>query len=698
MQNKKESIVRVYLVYIAMLLFAVLVVVQIVRVQFVEGVELKHEAEVMTLSLRTIEAPRGNIYADNDRKTSLALSVPRYRVYMDLMTVGNLDFETGISALSDSLASLFNTKTASQWEMELREKKYVDSSQYHFIKSRIRNEQLVRVREFPIFKLGKYRGGYIETSENKRVKPYEILASRTIGRVKEVKGEDSVYVGLEGAFNEYLRGVDGEMLMKKIEGSLWKPIQSDYSQEPVPGMDVYTSIDVDLQDVAERALLEQMKNQDALNGCVVLMEVETGYVKAIANITQDTAKGTFDEARNLAVWQVSEPGSTFKLASLMVALDDGKVRITDSVNIKYRYPYFDRVLRDDHAVPGKYTVQYAFEKSSNVISQIIYDAYRSNPQEYVDGLKDIGLHKKLGVDIKGEGSPYIKDANDSTFWGASHAWMAIGYEVLLTPLQMLSLYNAVANDGKMMKPQFVKEVRSGDEVVEVFNPIVLNEQVCSAETNKILKVLLEGVVERGTAKNIRARGFKIAGKTGTAKIAKDGGYGKKYQASFCGYFPADKPKYSCIVVIQGPTNQIYGSVVSGTVFKEIADKVYAGSLENSKVPELVLDEMNFPYSKHGSKDEIKTVMSKMNVVVSDGAADSDWVVTKTNLDNVVLQNRIIQKGQMPNVMGMGLQDAVYLLESQGLTVRINGSGIVKNQSVMPGSEIFKRQLVTIELI
>ena len=227
---------------------------------------------------------------------------------------------------------------------------------------------------------------------------------------------------------------------------------------------------------------------------------------------------------------------------------------------------------------------------------------------------------------------------------------------------------------------------------------MLNEQICSAKTNKTLKVLLEGVVERGTAKNIRARGFKIAGKTGTAKIAKNGGYGKKYQASFCGYFPADKPKYSCIVVIQGPTNQIYGSVVSGTVFKEIADKVYAGSLENSDEPELVLDQMSFPYSKHGSKNEINTVMRKMHVAVSDGADDSDWAVTKTNLDNVVLQNRIIQKGQMPNVMGMGLKDALYLLESQGLTVRVSGSGIVKNQSVIPGREIFKRQLVTIELI
>jgi len=704
-QNKKESIVRVYLIYVAMLLFAVLVVVQIVRVQFVQGVELKLEAEEMTLSMRTIKAPRGNIYADNERKTSLALSVPRYRVYMDLVTVSKVDFEAGIGALSDSLAMLFDNKTASQWEMELREKKYVDSSQYHLIKSKIRNEQLVRVREFPIFKLGKYRGGYIEVSETKRIKPYGLLASRTVGFVRYLDSnetysgkKDTILVGLEGYFNEYLKGEDGEMLMKKIEGDLWKPVQNDISHEPIPGRDVYTSIDVDLQDVAERALLKQLKNQNALNGCAVLMEVETGYIKAIANITQDTTSGRFYEWTNLAVGNASEPGSTFKLASLMVALDDDKVRITDSVAIKYRYPYYDRVLRDDHAHPGKYTIQHAFEISSNVISKIIYDAYKGQEQVFIDGLKEIGLDKKLGVSIKGEDAPYIKDRSDTTFWGASLAWMAIGYEVEITPLQTLALYNAVANDGKMVKPQFVKEIRDGDEVVKRFEPVVLNSQICKPTTNKILQVLLEGVVERGTARNIRARGFKIAGKTGTAKIAKDGGYGKKYQASFCGYFPADNPKYSCIVVIQGPTNQIYGSVVSGTVFKEIADKVYAGGLENAPEPELVLAEMNYPYSKHGSKEETKVVMKKMKVSVKDDGVDSDWVVTKTNLDRVVLQKRIVQKGQMPNVLGMGLQDAMYLLESHGLTVKILGSGIVKDQSIAPGSEVFKRQLVTIELI
>lgn len=691
--------------YVTIVLLAVSVVGQIVRVQFVQGADLKLEAEEMTIDMKVIKAPRGNIYADNERKTSLALSVPRYRIYMDLVTVSEDNFEEGVGDLADSLAMIFEGKTSFQWEQDLRFQRE-RNNQYYLIKSRVRNEYLSRLRNFPVFKLGKYKGGYIEIGENKRVKPYGLLANRTIGYVRDIEGDvesgvkaDTIKVGLEGFFDEYLRGEDGEMLMKRIGGGVWKPTQSDFSKEPVPGRDLYTSIDVDLQDVAERALLEQLKTQDAWRGCAVLMEVETGFIKAMANLTKDTVSGQYYESQNLAVGMASEPGSTFKLASLMVALEDNKIEITDSVSIKHRYPYFDRVLKDDHAVPGKYTVQYAFEKSSNVISQIIYDAYRNDPQEYVDGLKAIGMANKLGVDIKGEGSPYIKNTSDTTFWGASHAWMAIGYEVLLTPLQTLSLYNAVANKGKMVKPQFVREIRNGDEVLESFDPIVLKEQVCSESTRKDLQKMLEGVVERGTARNVRARGFKIAGKTGTAKIAKSGSYkDSKYQASFCGYFPADNPKYSCIVVVQGPTRNIYGAVVSGTVFKEIADKVYAGDLDNSPSPELTLSEMNMPYSKHGNKEEVMKVMGEMNVPLSYSGVDSDWVLTRTKSDNVELQNRVVKKGEMPNVLGMGLLDAMYLMELQGLTVKVVGSGIVKDQSVVPGAKIIKGQLVTIELI
>lgn len=691
--SKKENIVRVYIVYVIMLFFAVSIVGQIVRVQLFQGAELKKEANKMIVEMKTVRAPRGNIYADNEELTSLALSVPRYKIYMDLVTVAEDVFKENVKSLSDSLAIVFTNKSAQQWEKDLtaqREK----GNQYYLIKREVRNEMLDRLRTFPIFRLGKYKGGYIEIKENKRVKPYGLLGSRTIGYIVETE-KDTFKVGLEGAYYNELRGRDGEMLMKRIRGGEWKPIESDLSQEPVPGKDVYTSIDLDLQDVAESALLKQLENQDALRGCAVLMEVETGFVKAIANLTRDTSTGKYYESSNLAVGMASEPGSTFKLASLMVALEDGKIRVTDSVNMVGRYTYYSESLHDPTSY-GKNTIQFAFEKSSNVISKIINDAYKSNPQQFIDGLKKIGLDKKLGIEIKGEGRPYIKDASDSTFSGISLPWMSIGYEVSLTPLQILAFYNAVANKGALVKPQFVKEIRENNKLVQRFDPVVLNPKVCSDQTRLTLQQLLEGVVERGTARNIRARGFKIAGKTGTAKIAEDGGYGNKYQASFCGYFPADNPKYSCIVVVQGPTKQIYGAVVSGTVFKEIADKVYAKSFE-SKEEEMEEDFVKMPYSKNGHKEELELVMEKMNVPVTD-ESNSEWVLTRTEETKVRFQNRLLIDGLMPNVMGMGLEDALYLLESMGLNAKIVGSGIVKTQSVDPGVEVFKGQLITITLI
>jgi len=693
--SKKENIVRVYIVYVIMLFFAVSIVGQIVRVQLFQGAELKKEANKMIVEMKTVKAPRGNIYADNEQLTSLALSVPRYKIYMDLVTVSEKAFSENVKALSDSLGVVFTNKSAQQWEKDLltqREK----GNQYYLIQREVRNELLDRLRQFPIFELGKYKGGYIELKENKRVKPYGALASRTIGYVIETEA-DTFEVGLEGAYYNELRGRDGEMLMKRVRGGEWKPIDSDLSQEPIPGKDVYTSIDLDLQDVAESALLKQLQNQDALRGCAVLMEVETGFVKAIANLTRDTTTGKYYESSNMAVGVASEPGSTFKLASLMVALEDGKIRVSDSVNMNGKYCFYGECLHDSRLGGyGKNTIQYAFEKSSNVISKIINDAYKTNPQQFINGLKKIGLNNKLGVEIKGEGKPYIKDASDTTFSGISLPWMSIGYEVSLTPLQILAFYNAVANEGTMVKPQFVKEIRENGDLIEKFDPIVLNPKVCSDQTRLTLQQLLEGVVERGTARNIRARGFKIAGKTGTAKIAEDGGYGNKYQASFCGYFPADNPKYSCIVVVQGPTKQIYGSVVSGTVFKEIADKVYAKSFESKQ--EVVDEEVaKMPYSKHGHKDELEYVMGKMSVPVKD-ESNAEWVLTRTEQSKVKFQNRLIREGEMPNVMGMGLEDALYLLESVGLHAKVVGSGIVKSQSVDPGVEVFKGQLITITLI
>jgi cell division protein FtsI (penicillin-binding protein 3) len=695
--SSKETLIRVYWVYFLVLFLAAGVVSRIFYLQFYEGAQLQLDAEKQIFVSKNISAPRGNIYAANDQKTSLALSVPRYRVYVDLLTIKNEVFQQNIQSLSDSLSSILPQNSSEQWKnilIKQREK----GNRYYFVARGLNNDQIERLKNFPIFSLGKYAGGCIITKTTKRVKPYGMLANRTIGYVVENEGKKPILVGLEGAFNSYLKGQNGKMLMEKIRGNEWKPVNDDYSIEPVPGSDLYTSIDVNIQDVAESALLHQLKEQKAQKGCVILMEVKTGFVKAIANLSYNQKTDTYFETQNHAVGLASEPGSTFKLASLLVAIEQGKVKISDSVNMTGRYQFYDQALTDGGKIYGKNTVKNAFEKSSNVISKLIYDNYKSEPQEFIDGLKSIGIHQKLGLSILGEGSPLIKDASDPTFTGITLPWMSIGYELQITPLQTLALYNAVANDGILLKPQFVKYIKKGSEIQQYYEPSVLNPSICSESTLFDLKEMLEGVVERGTAKNIKARGFKIAGKTGTSKIAQGSkGYGNKYQASFCGYFPSDEPLYSCIVVVQGPTKNIFGSVVSGTVFKEIADKVYAHefSKENRKIN---YKNLNFPFSRSGDKVAFQQAAMQMKIPVDNQAKNtSEWVSTRTGFDAIRIYNKKTIKGLVPNVVGMGLVDAAYLLEQFGLSVQPVGSGIVRDQSIIPGKRIIKGQKIILQL-
>tara|TARA_B100001758_G_scaffold246286_1_gene260997 strand:+ start:1927 stop:4014 length:2088 start_codon:yes stop_codon:yes gene_type:complete len=693
--DNKESVIRVYIIYFLVLFLSVAVVCQIFYLQIYRGDELSRQAEKQVFDTRTIKAPRGNIYAENEQKTSLALSVPRYKVYVDFKVIDSALFFDNINALSDSLSSLLYYKSPEKWKKLFKAEKQ-KKSQFFFVARGLRNDQIERLKKFPIFNRGKYNGGCIVLKNNQRAKPYGMLANRTIGRVYEDK--DPI-AGLENAFNQDLKGQDGHMLMEKIRGNEWKPVDDDFSVDPMPGNDIYTSIDINIQDVAHSALLNQLTEQKAQRGCVVLMDVKTGFVKAIANLTRDTNTGSYSETLNHAVGLASEPGSTFKLASLLVAIEDGKIKISDSVNMSGRYRFYDQTLTDGGKVYGKNTIQQAFEKSSNVISQLIFDNYKDSPQDFIDGLKKIGLHKKLGLKIKGEGVPYIKEANDPLFSGITLPWMSIGYEVEVTPLQTLALYNAVANDGVMVRPQFVKSIRQGNDIIKTFEPYVLNPSICSASTLNDLKIMLKGVVERGTAKNIKARGFDIAGKTGTSKIAQGSkGYGDKYQASFCGYFPAKTPKYSCIVVIQGPTKNIYGSKVSGTVFKEIADKVYAQEFEK-KQKEIKVEKLNYPFSRPGNKNDFLIASKQMGIPVVQEYKDTtcDWINTRAGKDGIKIKSRNIVNALVPNVIGMGLEDALYLLEKNGLVVQSNGSGFVRDQSISPGLKILIGQKIILEL-
>jgi len=695
--KNRESLIRLYSVYFLVLFMGLGIVVQIFYLQIFKGEQLKSDANKQIFISKKVLAPRGNIYASNEQKTSLALSVPRYKVFVDLVTIREQDFMENISDLSDSLSVLLARKTSNEWKSELEHQR-LDSNRYFFIARGLRNDQIERLRKFPIFNLGKYRGGCIILKSNQRVKPYGMLANRTVGYAVENDGKKSILVGIEGAFNEYLKGQNGQMLMEKIRGNEWKPVDDELSIEPVPGSDVYTSIDVNIQDVAESALLKQLREQKAQKGCAVLMEVKTGFIKAIANLSFDPKTETYFEAQNHAVGLASEPGSTFKLASLLVALEQGKVEITDSVDMTGRYEFYDNYLTDGGKIYGRNTVKDAFEKSSNVISQIIYDNYKTEPQEFIDGLKEIGIHQKLGLSILGEGEPLIKESSDPTFTGITLPWMSIGYELKMTPLQTLALYNAVANEGTLLQPQFVKYIKKGSDIQKEYKPRILNASICSKSTLRDLKLMLEGVVERGTAKNIKARGFSIAGKTGTSKIAQGSkGYGNKYQASFCGYFPSKDPVYSCIVVVQGPTKNIFGSVVSGTVFKEIADKVYAQEFQNENI--VLKDTLNrYPYSRSGDKMSFLVASENMRIPVEDLTNESnEWISTRTGKDAIKIIHKKTQKGLVPNVVGMGLIDATYMLEKHGLFVQPVGSGIVREQSIKAGLRINKGQKIILQL-
>ena len=695
--KNRESLIRLYSVYFLVLFMGLGIVVQIFYLQIFKGEQLKSDANKQIFISKKVLAPRGNIYASNEQKTSLALSVPRYKVFVDLVTIREQDFMENISDLSDSLSVLLARKTSNEWKSELEDQR-LDSNRYFFIARGLRNDQIERLRKFPIFNLGKYRGGCIILKSNQRVKPYGMLANRTVGYAVENDGKKSILVGIEGAFNKYLKGQNGQMLMEKIRGNEWKPVDDELSIEPVPGSDVYTSIDVNIQDVAESALLKQLRDQKAQKGCAVLMEVKTGFIKAIANLSFDPKTETYFEAQNHAVGLASEPGSTFKLASLLVALEQGKVEITDSVDMTGRYEFYDNYLTDGGKIYGRNTVKDAFEKSSNVISQIIYDNYKTEPQEFIDGLKEIGIHQKLGLSILGEGEPLIKESSDPTFTGITLPWMSIGYELKMTPLQTLALYNAVANEGTLLQPQFVKYIKKGSDIQKEYKPRILNASICSKSTLRDLKLMLEGVVERGTAKNIKARGFSIAGKTGTSKIAQGSkGYGNKYQASFCGYFPSKDPVYSCIVVVQGPTKNIFGSVVSGTVFKEIADKVYAQEFQNENI--VLKDTLNrYPYSRSGDKMSFLVASENMRIPVDDLTNESnEWISTRTGKDAIKIIHKKTQKGLVPNVVGMGLIDATYMLEKHGLFVQPVGSGIVREQSIKAGLRINKGQKIILQL-
>ncbi|MEF8811610.1 MAG: penicillin-binding protein [Bacteroidales bacterium] len=708
MPLKRDILWRVGVVYVLILLIGLIIAGKIFYIQVFQGKELSSKAEELNLKTEVVESNRGDIYSANNRL--LASSVPYYEIRLDTRSTGlKMDSKTyfrKLDTLARQLAGLFQDKSAAQYRRELYQARK-EGERFYLIKERVNYKALKELRTFPLFRKGRYKGGFIVIQKDMRIQPHGNLASRTIGYTTDWEGGN--IVGIEGAYDNSLKGTKGVRLMRRIQGGIWIPVGDDHKVEPKGGKDVVTTININIQDVAESALREQLIEHNADHGTAVLMEVNTGEIRAIANLGK-TDQGTYREIYNYAVGESREPGSTFKLASIMALLEDGYVSLDDTVDTEDgEVYYYDKKLTD--VKPGGYgkiSVREAFIHSSNVgISKIITRNYKNKPHQFVDRLYNMNLDEKLGLEIKGEGDPLIRYPGDKYWSGISLPMMSIGYEIRLTPMQILTFYNAVANDGEMVKPMFVKQIREHGNLVKSFDSEVINPAISSNSTIRKTQGLLKDVVQVGTARNLRNANFEIAGKTGTAQIANEKyGYMKEagisYQASFVGYFPADDPKYSCIVVVNSPSKDVYyGNVVAGPVFREIAEKVYATSFEMHEGLKITGNEIEnsykVPYTKHSHRGELTTVLKKLGVTINDKNVDSEWVVTRKKDSLVELKNRYIGEGVMPNVIGMGVKDAIYILENMGLNVEMEGRGSIRKQSVPPGEPVDKGDKVELTM-
>ncbi len=701
MTNKKSDILwRIYLVYFLTVACGVAILLRVGYIQFVQGDKWRDIARNATMRYMSIDAVRGDILADDGRL--LATSVPVYEIRMDLSrTVVSDDvFHRGVDSLALHLSRLFRDRSQTEYKRSLMQARR-NQERYYLVKRNVNYHQLLELRSFPVFRLGRFRGGLVVLENNRRETPFKSLASRTIGYERE-----GIYVGLEGAYREYLEGVEGKRLMQRISGGNWMPVNDENEIRSQNGKDIITTLNINMQDIVESALTKQLSRYSAKHGTAVVMEVSTGKVKAISNLTRNPM-GYYEETFNYAVGESAEPGSTFKLASMIALLEEGVVSPDDFVQTdEGSITYYDRVMRDaKEGGFGTITAKEVFALSSNVgISRLVYENFKDNPQTFVDRLYSLGIGKPLGLEIRGEGKPFIP-APDSDSWSSvTLPWMSIGYNVSMTPMQTLVLYNAIANDGKMMKPMFVEEVRQTGKTLERFEPQILQRSVCSGSTVGIVRDMLEEVVESGTASGIKSSVYKIAGKTGTAQVANvAGGYRSHnqvvYRASFAGYFPADNPQYSMIVVVHDPKGWVYtGSQVAAPVFKEIADKIFATQLNiNDNYLEAPVM-ASYPDVLSGQINDLKAIYSVFDCKLQIDDKQSQWVNARISAsDTIVVAEREMIPNLVPNVVGMGLRDALYVLENAGMRVRFSGRGVVRSQSLRPGTRIVSGNEIVIRL-
>lgn len=649
MVTSKNILKRFYLIIGLFVVFVLFIGYKLFNIQIKEGEHYRSLAEKTVYKKFTIDPNRGNLYDAN--LNLLATSVPKFEIRFDALAPSEANFKEYLSELSVALSKQLGG-TPDFYQNKLRTAR-ANKNRYVFIAKNLDYSDYMKIREFPLFNLGAYKGGFIAEQQTVREHPLGKVGERIVGYGN---------IGLEGAFDHYLKGKQGQRMKQRIAKGQWKPISDANEVEPVDGYDVISTIDITIQDIAHHALLESLEKYEAEHGSVVVMETKTGEIKAIANLGRSATSGKYYEKLNYAVYEAHEPGSTFKLMTLAAALEDKVVDTTTLVDTKNgQIKYFDRVVKDSRLGGyGVINMAQAFEVSANTaFSEIIYNNYKAKPERFVNRLLNMGLGEPIGLEIKGEGQPKIPHPDDSNWYGTTLPWLSFGYGVSMTPLQTLTFYNAIANDGVRVKPKFIKEVRDRNVLVKDFTKVSYQGSVCSKETAQILRKLMENTVERGTASNIYSPNFSMAGKTGTCQIEYWIEAGR-YVSSFAGYFPADEPKYSCIVVIHkpNPSKGYYGSTVAAPVFQKIARKIY--------IDTPVQYEVNLAEALPNSFQQYFSLVEKEEKV-------------------------------MPNLKGVPAMDAIAILENMGLKVKLIGRGKVVSQSIPSGQKVNESQIINLIL-
>lgn len=699
MDKKNELLIRVYLTLIAFVVFSLIIMFRVVKISWIEGEKWRDKAD-NNVEWKNVNTERGDIY--DAQGNILATSLPYFDIRMDLLAPTDDVFFKGVDSLSILLARDFpNIRTKSEWKSKLTSDRRLGKEgkksgvRYTLLVNGINLDQLDRLKNYPILKYGKYRGGLIVIRENRRFKPFANLASRTIGEDRE----NADKVGIEAAYDKILSGPESEVLMKKVSGNVWVPLFDPAELKIDKGDDIVTTLDMTMQDLVQQELERAVLDHRAKAGTAILMDVESGAIKAISNLT-NTKDGAV-EGYNYAIGKSTEPGSTFKIASYLAMLEDGHLELNEKVNLNGgKREFYDLTMKDSH-LHGKFevTAAEAFKMSSNIGAAALAVKYygdRSKQIGFVNRLDSFGLMNKTGIELPGEPKPFIKhpEEHKEQWYGTTLPWMAHGYELMITPLQMLNFCNAIANGGRLMEPFLVSEILRDGKVWETFKSKTKIQSIASAEAISQMHSLLKGTVNDGTAKSVKSDVVSIAGKTGTTRVnyakAKEE---KKYNASFVGFFPAEKPKYSLLVVVYEPNNgQFYGGQVAGPVFKKIAEGV---TLIDDQLMANISEEeggslvKTFHAGYSGDYDKVLEFVGLKSGI----SQRNKWVELLPKDDVLSVEKKKIQIGKVPDLNGMGLRDAIYVVESLGIKYKVFGSGRVWKQTIKPGEEIDQNTLI-----